>query len=92
MHGRNAARWESRGRSAAGRFHYRYARAELVEWVPKILALADHTREVHVVFGNGALDNAVANAREMAELIELAEHDAAARARSRPLADATRRP
>jgi uncharacterized protein YecE (DUF72 family) len=81
MHGRNAARWESKGRSAANRFEYRYSHAELVEWTPKVLALADHTREVHVVFGNGPLDNAVANAHELAELVELAGHDAAARAR-----------
>jgi uncharacterized protein YecE (DUF72 family) len=86
MHGRNPARWRARSRGGAQRFDYRYARAELVEWVPKILALADHTREVHVVFTNGLLDNAVANAREMAELIALAEPDAAARGRSRRLA------
>jgi uncharacterized protein YecE (DUF72 family) len=72
MHGRNPARWDRRARSAGRRFEYRYSQGELAEWVPKILALAEHTCEVQVVFSNGPVDNAVRNARELAELVELA--------------------
>jgi|SRR5690606_37049945 len=89
MHGRNAARWDRRTDSAGRRFEYRYSLSELGEWVPRILALAEHTDEIHVVFTNGFLDNAVRNAREMAELIEDAR-DEFARGRSRQFAaDAT---
>lgn len=72
MHGRNAARWERRTDSAGRRFEYLYSLDELAEWVPPILALAEHTREIHVVFTNGFLDNAVRNARELADLVEVA--------------------
>jgi uncharacterized protein YecE (DUF72 family) len=85
LHGRNAARWERRTDSAGRRFEYRYSLAELGEWVPRILALADHTDEVQVIFTNGFLDNAVRNAREIAELIADAR-DEVARARRRPSA------
>jgi uncharacterized protein YecE (DUF72 family) len=93
MHGRNKARFERKARSAGERFEYRYSHAELAEWVPKISALAKATREVHVIFSNGFLDNAVANAQEMAELIADARAGAA-RGRSRPSAAAApaRRP
>ncbi len=87
MHGRNAARFERKARSAGHRFEYRYSEDELAEWVPKILSLAREAREVHVLFSNGFLDNAVANAHEMVELIAAAR-GAAARGRSRPPAAA----
>lgn len=77
MHGRNAARWERRAPSGASRFEYCYSLAELAEWVPKILALAEHTREVHVLMSNGLLDNAVRNARELAVLVATARQQAA---------------
>ncbi len=69
MHGRNRARWE-RGASTAGeRFDYRYSLDELREWVPRILALAERAREVHVLMNNCHADYAVRNAREMADLL-----------------------
>ncbi len=80
MHGRNAARWDRRTDSAGRRFEYRYSQDELAEWVPRILALANRTQEVHVVFANGFLDNAVRNAREMAELIAATRRGESARA------------
>ena len=73
MHGRNQARWERRTRSAAQRFDYRYSIEELEHWVPKLLALAEHTREVHVLFSNGPLQNAVANARQLVDLVAAEE-------------------
>lgn len=82
LHGRNAARWDRRNDSAGRRFEHRYSLSELGEWVPRILALANHTAEIHVVFTNGFLDNAVANAHELAELVEDAR-DVAGRGHSR---------
>jgi uncharacterized protein YecE (DUF72 family) len=73
MHGRNQARWERRTRSAAQRFDYRYSIEELEHWVGKLLALAEHTREVHVLFSNGPLQNAVANARQLVDLVAAEE-------------------
>lgn len=73
MHGRNAARWNRRARTAAERFEYLYGIAELSEWLPKILALAEHTEEVHVLMNNCYADYAVRNASEMAELVAQAQ-------------------
>jgi len=70
MHGRNAARWQRGAPTAAARFEYLYTTDELREWVPRIHALAEHTREVHVVMNNCHSDYAVRNARELAELLE----------------------
>ncbi len=52
------------------RLPYRYSRAELAESVPKIRALAEQTREVHVLMSNAYLDNAIHNARDMMELLD----------------------
>jgi len=71
MHGRNPARWRARshGRRTGG-WPYRYSHDELVDWAARVRALAARTEEVHVIFSNGPLDNAVRNARELAELLE----------------------
>lgn len=70
MHGRNPARWRDRshGRRSGG-WPYLYSHDELVDWAARIRALAARTEEVHVIFSNGPLDNAVRNARELAELL-----------------------
>ena len=73
MHGRNRARWQRGARTAAERFDYLYPIDELREWVPSILALANRTREVHVLMNNCHADYAVRNAREMASLLEDAQ-------------------
>lgn len=69
MHGRNAARWQRGARTAAERFEYLYTADELREWVPKVLDLAAHTDEVHVLMNNCHADYAVRNARDLAELV-----------------------
>ncbi len=71
MHGRNPARWRDRshGRRTGG-WPYLYSQDELVEWAARILALAARTREVHVIFSNGPLDNAIRNARELTDLLD----------------------
>lgn len=71
MHGRNPERWKRRAQRGVGRYRYRYSLAELAEWVPRILDLAEQTREVHVLMSNAALDNAIRNAREITELIDV---------------------
>lgn len=76
LHGRNAARWHQSARSAAERFDYRYTREELAEWVPKILSLAGRTREVYALLNNCHADNAVKNARDLAELLARAQAQA----------------
>jgi len=70
MHGRNPARWRDRshGRRSGG-WSYLYSRDELVDWAARIRALAARTDEIHVIFSNGPLPNAVRNARELAELL-----------------------
>jgi len=81
MHGRNPARWRDRSHGRrSGVWTYRYAHDELVEWAARIRALAARTDEVHVIFSNGPVDNAVRNAQELAEMLhpaaaELAMHD-----------------
>ena len=73
MHGRNPARWRRRAQGGVGRYRYRYSLAELAEWVPRILGLAEQTREVHVLMSNAALDNAIRNAWELTELLATAQ-------------------
>ncbi len=72
LHGRNAARWQRGAPTAAERFDYLYSTDELTGWVPKVLDLAAHTREVHVLFNNCHLDYAVRNAEEMSALLAAA--------------------
>lgn len=79
MHGRNAARWDRGARSAAERFDYLYTVEELASWVPKILVLAEHAHEVHVVMNNCYADYAVRNAAEMADLLARATSRESAR-------------
>lgn len=73
MHGRNAARWQRGAATAAERFEYLYTVDELRQWVPKVLALAQRSREVHVLLNNCHADYAVRNARQMADLIAEAQ-------------------
>jgi uncharacterized protein YecE (DUF72 family) len=70
MHGRNPARWRDRshGRRSAA-WTYLYSHAELVDWSSRIHALAMRTDEVHVIFSNAPLPNAIRNAHELAELV-----------------------
>ncbi|MHB8670933.1 MAG: DUF72 domain-containing protein [Acidimicrobiales bacterium] len=69
FHGRNTSTWETRTASAAERFQYRYNRAELAEWVPRVVELAASAREVHVLMNNCWRDDAVVNAAELAGLL-----------------------
>lgn len=64
FHGRNAATWEAKGlASASERFNDRYTPEELDAWVPRILALAESAREVHLLMNTNYGDQAIVNAR-----------------------------
>jgi uncharacterized protein YecE (DUF72 family) len=71
FHGRDRDVWERKGIPASERFRYDYKRDELEEWVPKIEALAEETRETHVLMNNCYQDYAVRSARELGDLLDL---------------------
>jgi uncharacterized protein YecE (DUF72 family) len=52
MHGRNAATWNVRGRSAAERFDHLYSDEELQEWVEPLRELEAANERVFVMFNN----------------------------------------
>ncbi len=54
FHGRNAATWNVRGRSASERFDYLYSDEELREWVRPIRALAEDAEQAFAMFNNNA--------------------------------------
>ncbi|MDP8958573.1 MAG: DUF72 domain-containing protein [Actinomycetota bacterium] len=69
FHGRNSETWEAKGISAAERFAYDYSKEELEEWVPKIEALHEQARPVHVLMNNCYSDYAVRSGRQLAGLL-----------------------
>jgi uncharacterized protein YecE (DUF72 family) len=71
FHGRNTEMWEKRTKTSAERFDYRYSRDELAEWVPKIRALAEETRDTHLVMNTNNDDQGPANADLLADLLQL---------------------
>lgn len=79
FHGRNAATWNVRGRSAAERFDYLYSREELREWVEPLRELAGAAEEAYALFNNnnrspsgdgGFVAQAPTNAVLLRELLE----------------------
>ena len=76
FHGRNARTWYKRGGAASERFDYLYSGAELREWVPGVVALAEGAETLHLLFNNNAQDYAVQNARQLRMLLrELGQHE-----------------
>jgi uncharacterized protein YecE (DUF72 family) len=69
LHGRDHPPWGPRPHRATWRVPYRYGPDELAEWVPRIRDLAASTDAVHVLLNNCYRDDAVVNARELAELL-----------------------
>lgn len=70
FHGRAAAKWWEH-REAAERYDYLYADDELMEWVPKIRALARKTRTTFLFFNNHPRGKAAANATMMKHYLGL---------------------
>ena len=52
FHGRNAATWNIRGRSAAERFDHLYTADELAEWVQPLREVAGEAQNVYAMFNN----------------------------------------
>jgi uncharacterized protein YecE (DUF72 family) len=71
LHGHNYKTWYKKGETSADRFDYLYREEELLEWVPRIRALADRAREVHVLFNNNRSNYAVVNGLQMGQLLDL---------------------
>jgi len=58
FHGRNAATWNVRGRSAAERFDYLYGEEELRGWIEPLRELAGRAEEVYAFFNNNGRNRA----------------------------------
>jgi uncharacterized protein YecE (DUF72 family) len=70
FHGHNKQNWKKKGISVAERFDYAYTQQELLPWVPKIAALHEQARDVHVLFNNCYRDKGVRNAAQLAAMLE----------------------
>jgi len=68
FHGRNQEKWWTHA-EAWERYDYLYTQAELLEWVPKIRALAERAERCYAFFNNHARGQAVVNARMLAALL-----------------------
>jgi uncharacterized protein YecE (DUF72 family) len=71
LHGHNYKTWYKKGETSADRFDYLYPEEELLEWLPRIRALADRANEVHVLFNNNRSNYAVINGLQMGRLLDL---------------------
>ena len=67
FHGRNSADWESG--SVQRRFKYLYSEAELAEWGPRLVGLAERTESTHVLMNNCYRDYAQQNAHDLAGVL-----------------------
>jgi len=76
FHGRNRAKWWTHA-EAWERYDYLYNEAELLEWLPKVRALARETEKCYAFFNNHARGQAVTNAQMLTRL--LSESDAGMR-------------
>jgi uncharacterized protein YecE (DUF72 family) len=71
FHGRDPEAWKKK--TVTERFRYLYSDKELAEWVPKVDHLAEDAREVHILMNNCFRDQAVTNARQLADLLNGAD-------------------
>ncbi len=70
FHGRRVETWEKTGIPVVERFRYLYSRDELAEWLPRIQAAAEATREMHILMNNCYANYGSTNARELAAMLE----------------------
>jgi uncharacterized protein YecE (DUF72 family) len=78
LHGRNAATWNVRGRSAAERFDYLYSRDELEEWSRPLRELSSLSERTYAMFNNngrthspeGDIAQAPTNAAMLREILQ----------------------
>jgi uncharacterized protein YecE (DUF72 family) len=76
FHGRDPEAWTKK--TVTERFRYLYSEKELAEWVPKVEHLAESAGEVHALMNNCFRDQAVTNARQLADLLSSADVPVAA--------------
>lgn len=69
FHGRRAEFWEGKVSTVSERFRYLYDTGQLTEWLPRIAELAEHAREIHLVFNNCYANYGTTNAVEMGRLL-----------------------
>ncbi|GBD10761.1 hypothetical protein HRbin23_00407 [bacterium HR23] len=69
FHGRNKATWEARAATSAERFDWYYSAQELQEWVPRIRALQEEARQVHLLFNTNNRDQGPHNAIRLGRLL-----------------------
>ena len=69
LHGRNAEKWFSHGETWE-RYNYLYSREELVPWADRIRTLAGDG-EVYVILNNHYRGQALQNARNLQEMLEI---------------------
>jgi uncharacterized protein YecE (DUF72 family) len=67
FHGRNKKDWY--GTDSTARYDYLYSEAELKEWVPGILSIAEKTKKLFAFFNNHAKSQAPANAKMLINLL-----------------------
>jgi uncharacterized protein YecE (DUF72 family) len=71
FHGRDPEAWTKK--TVTERFRYLYSEAELAEWVPRVEHLAEEAGQVHALMNNCYADQAVTNARQLADLLKAAD-------------------
>jgi len=74
LHGRNEATWYKRVETTGERFNYLYGQREIDELAGDARQLAEHAREVHVIFNNNMQNYAVTNAKMMVEALGRLAH------------------
>ena len=65
LHGQRADTWAARGIPAVEKYRYLYSAAELDAWVSRIIAAAEASENLHVVFNNCYANYGAVNAAEM---------------------------
>ena len=69
FHGRNYGKWWRQERAAHERYDYLYSERELAEWIPRIAAVEDRSRETYVFFNNHHLGKSAVNASQLAAML-----------------------
>lgn len=65
LHGQRADTWAARGVPAVEKYRYLYTSSELDNWALKVIAAAERSEEVHVIFNNCYANYGAVNAAEM---------------------------
>ena len=69
FHGRNYDRWWRQEREPHERYDYAYSDAELTDWLPRIAAVEEQSKDAYVFFNNHHLGKAAINAQQLAAML-----------------------